>query len=51
MATANADKEKLKEALVKDGHTNVDDSQPHLAPTRGHIEILPIYAPAEAPHI
>ena len=51
VATANADKEKLKEALVKDGHTNVDDSQPHLAPTRGHIEILPIYAPAEAPHI
>ena len=50
VVTANADKEKLKEALVKDGHTNVDDSHPHLAPTRGHMEVLPIYAPTEAPH-
>lgn len=36
--------------MLKDGDTDVDDSHPHLAPTRGHIELLPIYAPTEAPY-
>lgn len=48
--TANAPKDKLKAAMIKDGMKDVDDSHPHLAATRGHIEILPIYAPTEAPH-
>jgi choline dehydrogenase-like flavoprotein len=50
VVTANAPKDKLKAAMIKDGMTDVDDSHPHLAPTRGHIEILPIYAPTEAPY-
>lgn len=49
VATATAPKDKLKAAMIKDGMHNVNDSHPHLAPTRGHIEILPLYAPTEAP--
>lgn len=35
--------------MIRDGMTNVE-SDAHLKPTRGHIEILPLYAPTEAPH-
>lgn len=49
VATATASPSALKTAMIVDGTPNVTDSHPHLQPTRGHIEILPIYAPTEAP--
>ena len=49
VATAPAPKDKLKAAMIKDGVKNINDSHPLLAPTRGHIECLPLYAPAESP--
>ncbi|TVY51342.1 Pyranose dehydrogenase 3 [Lachnellula cervina] len=39
----------LKAAMIADGEPNVTDSHPHLQTNRGHLELLPIYAPTEAP--
>ena len=49
VATASAPRAALQAAMMADGTPNVTDSHPHLQPSRGHIEILPIYAPTEAP--
>lgn len=49
VVTVNPSKEKLKAAMIKDSTREVTDSHPHLAPSRGHIEILPLYAPTKAP--
>ncbi|KAL8681146.1 MAG: hypothetical protein Q9186_002739 [Xanthomendoza sp. 1 TL-2023] len=42
-------REALKAAMVSNGLSDITDFHPHLQSTRGHIEILPIYAPTEAP--
>ncbi|KAL9624611.1 MAG: hypothetical protein Q9160_001276 [Pyrenula sp. 1 TL-2023] len=49
VVTATAPREPLKAAMIADSERDVDNAHPHLQPTRGHIEILPIYAPTEAP--
>jgi len=41
--------EQLKAAMIADGEPNITDSHPHLQANRGHLELLPIYAPTEAP--
>lgn len=48
VVTFAAPRDALKAAMQKDS-MHVPDSHPHLAATRGHCEILPIYAPTEAP--
>ena len=40
--------EAVKAALKTDGE-KVDDHHPHIHPPRSHYELLPIYAPTEAP--
>jgi choline dehydrogenase-like flavoprotein len=49
VVTSTAPREALKASMIADGERDVTDAHPHLQPSRGHIEILPIYAPTEAP--
>lgn len=48
VATANVPANMLK-APMKDDGVLIADDHPHLAPTRGHVEIVQIYAPVPTP--
>ncbi|KAL8726093.1 MAG: hypothetical protein Q9166_006930 [cf. Caloplaca sp. 2 TL-2023] len=47
--TASVPREILQPAMEKDKGQTVSDEDPHLQPSRGHIEILPLYANTESP--
>ncbi|KAI4168090.1 MAG: hypothetical protein LQ343_006661 [Gyalolechia ehrenbergii] len=47
--TASVPHEVLQPAMETDNGQKVADEDPHLLPSRGHVEMLPLYANTEAP--